>query len=101
MRPRILLLTAVLPCLLLLGWALPQISAQQQPPIDPNAVAQPPEESGQLVLELSRRARGQKLKLAFPAFRGTNQLSGEAARAARELEETVRRDLDYSGYFEI
>ncbi|HSG39554.1 MAG TPA: Tol-Pal system beta propeller repeat protein TolB [Thermoanaerobaculia bacterium] len=101
MRPRILLLTAVLPCLLLLGWALPQISAQLPPPADPNAVAQPPEESGQLVLELSRRARGQKLKLAFPAFRGTNQLSGEGARAAREMEETVRRDLEYSGYFEI
>ena len=102
MRPRNVLLTAALPCLLLLGWALPQTSAQQQPPPgDPNAVAQPPEQSGQLVLELSRRARGQKLKLAFPAFRGINQLSGEAARSAREMEETVRRDLDYSGYFEI
>lgn len=102
MRPRTAILTIALPCLLLLGWALPQTSAQPQPPpADPGAAAQAPEQSGQLVLELSRRARGQKIKLAFPAFRGANQLSGEAARAARELEGTVRRDLDFSGYFEI
>ncbi|HEX6898616.1 MAG TPA: Tol-Pal system beta propeller repeat protein TolB [Thermoanaerobaculia bacterium] len=103
MRPRTAILTAALPCLLLLGWALPQTAAQQQPPpADPNAAAaQAPEQTGQLILELSRRARGQKIKLAFPAVRGTGQLSGEAARAARELEETVRRDLDFSGYFEI
>jgi TolB protein len=41
------------------------------------------------------------MKLAIPRFRGTEKLSGAAAGAAREMEETVRRDLQNSGYFEI
>ncbi len=89
MRPRAAILT-VLACLLLAGLAL----LAQQPPPQPQA--QPPGQSpGQVTLEINRGLQARKIKLAFPAFRG------RAGDPGRELEETVRRDLDYSGYFDI
>jgi TolB protein len=88
----------ILVCLLLAGLLM----AAQQPPQDPNAQSPQPQQGQQpsnvtIVLDPSGQAR--KIKIAFPAFRG--QLSGGAASAGRELEETVRRDLENSGYFEI
>src|SRR5436309_1138455 len=89
MRPRSAILT-VLACLLLAGLAL----LAQQPPA---AQAPPaaPQQPGQVTLELNRGAQVRKIKIAFPAFRGS------AGSPGQELEQTVRRDLDYSGYFEI
>jgi TolB protein len=94
MRPRAVALT-VLPCLLLLALVL----AAQQPP----AAAPPPDQQQppNVTIELNRGAVERKMKLAIPAFRGPGQMAGEAGRSGRELEETVRRDLELSGYFEI
>jgi TolB protein len=90
MRPRAAILT-VLACLLLAGLAL----LAQQPP-QPQPQGQPPgQPPGQVTLELNRGAQARKIKIAFPAFRG------QAGSPGQELEQTVRRDLDYSGYFEI
>ena len=93
MRPRTIALT-VLSCLLLLALVL---AAQVPPAAAPPDPQQPPN----VTLELNRGGQVKKMKLAFPAFRGPGQLTGEAGKAGRELEETVRRDLDLSGYFEI
>src|SRR5262245_2648544 len=60
---------------------------QQQPP--------------NVTIELKRGGVQRKMKLDIPAFRGPGQLAGEAGKAGRDVEETVRRDLDLSGYFEI
>src|SRR3954465_4076582 len=89
MRPRAAILT-VLACLLLAGLAL----LAQQPPA---AQAPPaaPQQPGQVTLELNRGAQARKIKIAFPAFRGQTGGPGQ------ELEQTVRHDLDLSGYFEI
>src|SRR5688572_27611505 len=97
MRSRNAALT-ILACLLLAGFLM----AAQQPPQDPNAQSPQPPQGQQpkdvtIVLDPSGQPR--KIKIAFPAFRG--QLSGGSASAGREMEETVRRDLDLSGYFEI
>src|SRR3954451_236286 len=99
MRPRnAAALSAVLPCLLLLGMALMALAAQQPPA---PAAAPPPQgqQPGQVTLELNRGGQPRKIKLAIPAFRGPGQLAGEAGAAGREIEETVRRDLEISGYF--
>jgi TolB protein len=93
MRPRSAILT-VLACLLFAGLAL---LAQQPPPRQPPQ-AQPPaaqEQPKSVTITLDRGVQARKIKLAFPAFRGT------AGAPGRELEETVRHDLDLSGYFEI
>jgi TolB protein len=81
--------------LLALGLSLPLIFAQEPPATPP-----PPTQNDQVTLELTRGQRA-LIKLAFPALRGTAALSGPAAAAARELEQTVRQDLQLSGYFEI
>jgi TolB protein len=85
MKPRTAAaLTAALPCLLALAWAL---SAQQPPK--------------SVTITLDRGGQQRKIKLAIPAFRGPGQLTGEAGASGREIEETVRRDLEISGYFQI
>jgi TolB protein len=96
MRPRSVALT-VLSCLLLLALVL---AAQQPPaPAPPPDPQQPdPQQPSNITIILSGRGQAQKIKIAFPAFRG---VSGAVSQAGRELEETVRRDLDISGYFEI
>ena len=85
---------AILSSLLLMGLVL---AAPQEPAPAPPAAQQP----GNVTIELNRGGGTRKIKLAFPAFRGPGQLSGAAGQGGRELEETVRRDLDLSGYFEI
>lgn len=52
----------------------------------------------EVVLDRSQRAR---LRLAQPSAEGRERLSGQAATAARELEATLRADLEASGVFEI
>jgi len=94
MRPRSVALT-VLSCLLLLALVL----AAQQPPA-PSAPPDPQQPSD-ITIILNRGGQAQKIKLAFPAFRGPGQMTGDPGQAGREVEETVRRDLDISGYFEI
>src|SRR5215212_2127027 len=94
MRSKALALTASA-VLFVAGLSLPRIFAQEPPPATP-----PPEQDPQVTLELNRGQRP-PMKLAIPPFRGTQTLSGAAAGAAREMEQTVRRDLESSGYFEI
>jgi TolB protein len=92
MRPRSAILT-VLACLLA-GLAL----LAQQPPPAQQPQAQPPaaqEQPKSVTITLDRGVQARKIKLAFPAFRGA------AGAPGHELEETVRHDLDLSGYFEI
>jgi TolB protein len=68
----------------------------QQPP-----APAPPGGGSEVTLELKRNQRP-LIRLAFPAFRDTRTLSpAEAGTAAREIEETVRQDLIFSGYFQI
>lgn len=93
MRSRNAALT-ILVCLLLAGLLM----AAQQPPQDPAPQPQG-EQPKDVTIILNQSGQPRKIKLAFPAFRG--QLSGGSASAGRELEETVRRDLELSGYFEI
>ncbi len=95
MRPRTAALT-ILPCLLLLALVL----AAQQPPAAP-AAPPDPQQPPNVTIELNRGGQMRKMKLAIPAFRGPGQLAGAAGQAGKELEETVRRDLEQSGYFEI
>ncbi len=80
--------------LLLAGLTLPRIFAQE-PPVDA-----PPAADQSVTLELTRGQRP-PMKLAIPPFRGLQALSGGAAQAGREMEATVRRDLENSGYFSI
>lgn len=98
MRPRTAAaaLTTVLPCLLALAWLA--AAQQPQPPAAPQPSAEQPKS---VTITLDRGGAQRKIKLAMPAFRGPGQLSGEAGSSGREIEETVRRDLDVSGYFEI
>jgi TolB protein len=95
MRPR----SAALPVLLILSPLALVLAAAQQPPAAPAPAATPGQQPGQVTLVLPGNGQQRRIKIAFPAFRG--QLGGDGAAAARELEETVRRDLDASGYFEI
>jgi TolB protein len=70
-----------------------------QAPVEPPP-APPPAAGGQdLVLVLEGQQRP-LLRLAFPAFAAVG-LSAPAAAAARELEETLRADLDDARIFEI
>jgi TolB protein len=80
--------------------------AAQAPPGPTPQGAMPPQAIGQeqplppkVVIEMKRGQRP-KMKLAIPAFHAGN-LAGDLAAAGRELEETIRTDLDLSGYFEI
>lgn len=63
---------------------------------------QAPEGSGlgdpEVTLTLEGRMRS-RLRLAMPAMEGVNLLSSDLARAARELEQTLRADLENSGVF--
>jgi TolB protein len=92
MRPRTIALT-VPSCLLLLALVLAAQPPAAVPPQDP-------QQPTRVTIEL-HGAQARKMKLAVPAFRGPGQMAGEAGRAGRGLEETVRRDLELSGYFEI
>src|SRR3954447_7173061 len=97
MRPR----SAALPLLLVILFPLALVlAAAQQPPAPaPAPAATPGQQPGQVTLVLPGNGQQRRIKIAFPAFSG--QPGGAGTAAARELEETVRRDLDASGYFEI
>ncbi len=83
--------------LLVLGLALPGIFAQEPPPVQDTP---PPGTDPNVTLELNRGQRP-PMKLAIPPFRGMQALSGGAATAGREMEQTIRQDLQNSGYFDI
>jgi TolB protein len=111
MTPRPLpLALAAAGLLLLAGFALPALlfSGQAPPAAAPPAAGAgaaaapgaPPPLPPEINVEVNRGQRA-KIKLALPAFRGGAALAGELAPAARELEGTLRADLDVSGYFEI
>jgi TolB protein len=82
--------------LLLVGLSLPRIFAQEPPPTE----TPPPQPDQEVTLELTRGQRP-PMKLAIPAFRGMQALAGEATQAGRLMEQTVRQDLENSGYFDI
>jgi TolB protein len=100
MRSKAFALTAAAATLLLAGLALPRIFAQEPPPAEITGETPPPGTDPSVVLELNRGQRP-PMKLAIPPFRGAQLLSGGAAQAEREMEQTVRQDLENSGYFDI
>ncbi len=99
--PKLLLLT--LPALALasaLLWA-------QSPPVPaptpvPPAATPPasPAQPNQVTLELNGSQRP-KIRLAIPKYAASRFVAAEGSSAGAELETTIRRDLDFSGYFEI
>jgi TolB protein len=110
MNPKSTALVAALPALMLLAGLLPAAQAPvqraPQPAAAPQTQAPAPTSQAQeppksVTITLDRGTQQRKIKLAIPAFRGPGQLAGEAAGAGKEIEETVRRDLDASGYFAI
>src|SRR5262249_43260678 len=74
--------------------------AQAPPPAAPPASPAPGAQPPAVTLELRRNQRP-LIRLAIPAFAGLPALPGESGAAGREVDETVRRDLDLSRYFEI
>ena len=93
-------------CLFLLMGGASTLLHTQPPPAAPSAgpaaaapAPPPPSPPDQINLELTRRQRP-KVRLALPAFLTAAQPAGEGA-VERELEQTVRDDLQLSGYFDI
>lgn len=95
MRSRATHLAAAI-VLLGVGLMLPRIFAQEPPVAPPQ---EPPPSDVTLVLPGNQQFR--QIKLGIPPFRRIGTLSGDAARAAQELEQVVRQDLLNSGYFQI
>ncbi|HXU34168.1 MAG TPA: hypothetical protein VN851_26645, partial [Thermoanaerobaculia bacterium] len=91
-----------LPLLALLGSALIRAqSPTSPPPSQPTAATPaPPSQPSEVTLELSRNQKA-KIRLAIPKYAATGFTGAEGSAAGAELESTVRRDLDFSGYFEI
>jgi len=75
------------------------LAAAQTPP--PETTAPPPVAPQGITVVLDRSSQVPIVTLAFPAIPGTSALPGTAANAARELEQTLRRDLERSGIFEL
>jgi TolB protein len=88
---------AVAVVLLGVGLMLPRIFAQE-PPVE--APPQGEEQPQSVVLELNK-ANQRLIKLGIPHFRRLGTLSADAERAAQEMEQVVRQDLQNSGYFQI
>jgi len=87
-------------CLLALS-AAPPVAAQPPDEQTPGEAESGLPASGDdvtLVLQPGERGR---FRLAFPATEGLAALRGAAAEAGRELDETLRRDLEDSRVFEI
>lgn len=84
-----------LACLLCFGSAA-AFAAQEPPPVAAEPAAPPSEVT--LVLERNQRPL---LRLAFPAFQGLAALPPEAREAARELQATLRNDLEEARIFAI
>ena len=71
----------------------------QAPP--PESTAPPPPAPQGITVVLERGNQVPIVALAFPATPGIAALPGTAASAARELEQTLRKDLERSGVFDI
>lgn len=71
----------------------------QAPP--PESSAPPPPAPQGITVVLDRGNQVPIVSLAFPSTPGLSALPGTAANAARELEQTLRRDLERSGVFDI
>lgn len=80
------------------GQAQPPAQGEPEPP--PGEEAQAGQPSTDVTLEL-RPGQAPLLRLAFPALEHPSPLGGEAAEAARELEETLRADLEATRVFDI
>ena len=76
-------------------------SAQAPPPAPPPESELPPPAGQGITVVLDKGSQVQVIGLAVPALTGLAALPGTAANAARELEQTLRRDLERSGVFEI
>jgi TolB protein len=75
----------------------------QAPPSPPSETPAPPPavEPGGITVVLDKSNQIPIVTLAFPQLAGAASLTGPAAAAGRELEQTLRRDLERSGIFEI
>lgn len=71
----------------------------QAPP--PESSAPPPPAPQGITVVLDRGNQVPIVSLAFPSTPGLSAMPGTAANAARELEQTLRRDLERSGVFDI
>jgi TolB protein len=106
MKSKAVLLTLAAAVVLLFALVFQGRAQQSPPPPSPPQAGErdqtPPAagERDEVTLELRRNQRP-LIRLAIPAFRGTQSLGGAAGAAARDLEQTVRRDLEVSGYFQI
>lgn len=98
--------SAVLPVLLLLAAFTASLAGAQAPPA-PTPAGPPPAQSGAApsggmpsdpVLVIDGRDRAQ-VRLAFPKADIDSALTGDFQQAAREIEQTLRDDLAYSGIF--
>lgn len=83
--------------LLLLITGAPPAFAAAQPPTESSPEPLPEEGDVTVVLEGGRGP----IRLAFPPVAGVGGLSGELAAATREMEETLRADLDFSDQFTV
>ena len=72
----------------------------QSPPAETPAPPPPPSAEG-ITVVLSGANQVPVVTLAFPATPGVGALPGAAANAGRELEATLRRDLERSGIFNL
>jgi len=74
-------------------------ASAQNPPAE--TTAPPPAAPQGITVVLDRSNQAPVVGLAFPATPGLSALPGTAANAGRELEQTLRRDLERSGIFDI
>ncbi len=103
-RPVPVRVLAAVPLLLLLaGGAGGQSATAQAPaPQPPGAPADLPPAAGQgITVVLDKGSEVPVIGLAIPALPGLSALTGTAANAARELDQTLRRDLERTGVFQI
>lgn len=93
------------------GFGGARLASSQAPPAAPPAPATSPAPAPpatapgdvppkEIQVVLTGPARPQ-IKLAFPSIPGLSALTGTLGNAARELEQTLRHDLDRSGIFEM
>jgi TolB protein len=77
------------------------LAGAQAPP--PETTAPPPPALGQggITVVLDKSNQIPIVTLAFPTLSGAAALPGPAAAAGRELEQTLRRDLERSGIFDL
>ncbi len=87
LRPPLAALTAL---------ALLPLAAGSQPPEPPEVAGRQPDIT--VIVDKSMRPR---LRLAMPEMGGLRRLESTAARAAQELDETLREDLLASGVFDL